>query len=148
MRSRALALFFIILRDQPIQQAHAPARPPALVDLGGLKAYRASAFLAAVKHPQHDQALAVVTVTKDIGRVQNLQHDLAIVFTALYRSSELGVFLENLSFLQNFNRDDLCKMWVPILKKRREATEVGQCRGRPFEPQRFCQGLNAGVPHV
>ena len=64
-----------------------------------------------------------------IARVQNLQHDLAIVFTALYRASELGVFLENPSFLQNFNRDDVCEMWMPILKKRREAIEVGQCLG-------------------
>ena len=70
-----------------------------------------------MKYAKHDEAFAIVSVPKDIGRVQDPQHNLAKIYAALYRSSQLGMLNQYLSLHKNFGANDRSEAWIPIVKK-------------------------------
>ena len=81
-----------------------------------------------MKHAQHDEPLAVSDVTKNIARVQYVQHKLAKFGPIADRPPNKRMFGENTRLVANFRRDDFRKLWMPILQESGEAVKVGERR--------------------
>ena len=105
-------------------------------------------YFAAVKHTQHDQALAIGPILKYIGSVQNLQNDLPIFLAALDRTPEIWVIDEDLRLFDNFSGDDSREPRMPLLKKYGKTIKIGERCVRPLKPHRSCHRRKAGVPQV
>ena len=63
------------------------------------------AGLAGMINPQHDNALAVKTVLKDVSGAENLQDDLAIFLATGDRPAETRMLAQNLNLGNDFGRD-------------------------------------------
>ena len=70
-----------------------------------------------MKDAQYDEPLTVIAVPENVGRAQDLKGQLAIFLAAFDGSPELRVSSENLCLLDNFGRNDLSQIRMPLMRK-------------------------------
>jgi hypothetical protein len=97
---------------------------------------------------KHDKAFAVEGVVKDVCRVRDFKHELAVLRSSLNCAAEQRMILHEASLFLDFRGNDLRKARMPFVKESGKAIEIGQRDSRLLELHRPCQGLKPGVPQV
>ena len=109
---------------------------------------RLSARFAAVKHAQHKDGVAVVSILQDLRSAENLEHKFAVLAARGEWPSQLWVPSQDLSPADEFVCDAAGEVGMLVVEKRRESIEVGEGVQRPLDVYWSCHGRNWAVPQV
>src|SRR6185437_4332837 len=114
----------------------------------GMMDLLAVARLAPVENAQDDDAIVLDTILKNIGRIQDAQHDLTVMFISGNRMPKSRIFAQHARLLDEIVADHLGHCRETVVKEARKSIEVRDRVTRPLDPHRSDHGRNWGVPHV
>ena len=88
---------------------------------------------------EHHQALAIETILKDVGRVEYLQHELAVFHATCDRSAQARKAERTLCLADNLLRYGLGKIRVLLREKCGEALKIAERVLRPLDV--YCSAM-------
>jgi hypothetical protein len=78
-----------------------------------------------MENAKHHEAFAVKTVAKDVCRIRDFKHKLAVLRSSLNGAAEQRMILQEASLVLDFRGDDLRKARMPVVKESGKAIEIG-----------------------
>jgi len=86
-----------------------------------------------VKYAQHDEAVCVNAIAKNILGAQHYEHELSVAPICAEWMPELGALLQDTRLGEDFLGDDCGEPRMAAMQESSETVEVGKSDRRPFQ---------------